>query len=65
MLVEQYADAGISQLEQPGFAELKVPQIKPLGNVRNIVEKEFGGKSQYQQALQELEAQLYSDDQSA
>lgn len=65
VLVEQYADAGISQLEQPGFAELKVPQIKPLGNVRNIVEKEFGGKSQYQQALQELEAQLYSDDQSA
>lgn len=65
VLIEQYADAGISQLEQSGFAELKVPQIKPLGNVKNIVEKEFGGKPQYQQALHELEEQLYSDDLSA
>jgi type I restriction enzyme, R subunit len=65
LLVEQYADAGISQLEQSGFAELKVPQIKPLGNPMQIVKNEFGGKPQYQQALSELEDQLYSDDLTA
>ncbi|WP_444915555.1 EcoAI/FtnUII family type I restriction enzme subunit R [Microbulbifer sp. TRSA007] len=62
MLIEQYADAGIKQLEQSGFAELKVPQIKPLGNPMTIVQKEFGGKSEYHQALHELEDQLYCDD---
>lgn len=61
-LLDQYADRGISQLEQGGFAELKVPAIKPLGNPMNIVKKDFGGKPQYQQALAELEEQLYQDD---
>ena len=65
VLVEQYADAGISQLEQSGFAELKVPKLKPLGNPMQIVQKEFGGKPQYKQALNELEDQLYATDQTA
>jgi type I restriction enzyme R subunit len=65
VLVEQYADAGISQLEQSGFAELKVPKLKPLGNPMQIVQREFGGKPQYKQALSELEDQLYATDQSA
>lgn len=65
ILIDQYADAGISQLEQSGFAELKVPKLKPLGNPMQIVQKEFGGKPQYQQALSELEDQLYASDQTA
>jgi type I restriction enzyme R subunit len=65
VLVEQYADAGISQLEQSGFAELKVPKLKSLGSPMQIVQKEFGGKSQYKQALSELEYQLYVADQTA
>ncbi|WP_053188451.1 EcoAI/FtnUII family type I restriction enzme subunit R [Pseudomonas thivervalensis] len=65
VLVEQYADAGIGQLEQAGFAELKVPKLKPLGNPMQIVQNEFGGKSQYKQALSELENQLYTTDQTA
>ncbi|MFT6915315.1 MAG: type I restriction enzyme R subunit [Motiliproteus sp.] len=62
VLVDQYADAGIAQLEQQGFAELKVPKLKPLGNPMNIVKKEFGGKSQYHLAISELEAELYRDE---
>ena len=62
VLVDQYADAGIAQLEQQGFAELKVPKLKSLGNPMNIVKKEFGGKPQYHQALIELEAELYRDE---
>lgn len=58
-LLDQYADRGIEQLEQKDFAELKVPTIKPLGTPMNIVTKEFGGKPQYQQALNELEHELY------
>ena len=65
VLVEQYADAGISQLEQSGFAELKVPKLKLLGNPMHIVQKEFGGKAQYRQALTELEDQLYATNQTA
>jgi type I restriction enzyme R subunit len=65
VLVEQYADAGISQLEQSGFAELKVPKLKPLGSPMQIVQNEFGGKPQYMRALNELEDQLYSTDQIA
>ena len=65
VLVEQYADAGISQLEQSGFAELKVPKLKPLGNPMQIIQKEFGGKPQYKQALNELEDQLYATDKTA
>jgi len=65
VLVEQYADAGISQLEQAGFAELKVPKLKVLGNPMQIVQNEFGGKPQYKQALSELEEQLYTTDKIA
>lgn len=60
VLVEQYADAGISQLEQSGYAELKVPRLKPLGNPMQIIQKEFGGKPQYRQALNDLENHLYA-----
>ena len=62
VLVDQYADAGIAQLEQQGFAELKVPKLKALGNPMNIVKKEFGGKPQYHLAISELEAELYRDE---
>ncbi|BBM01977.1 EcoAI/FtnUII family type I restriction enzme subunit R [Microbulbifer sp. GL-2] len=62
MLIEQYADDGIKQLEQTSYAELKVPQIKTLGSPKTIVQKEFGGKNEYRQALHELEDQLYCDD---
>jgi len=60
VLVEQYADAGISQLEQAGFAELKVPKLKVFGNPMQIVQNEFGGKPQYKKALSELEERLYT-----
>jgi type I restriction enzyme R subunit len=65
VLIEQYADAGISQLTQTDFAELKVPKLKPLGSPMYIVQREFGGKPQYKQALTELKDQLYTSDKTA
>ncbi len=62
-LVDKYADGGIQEVESVDV--LKVQPIKQFGSPIEIVKKGFGGKPQYQQAISELEHELYNNDQSA
>jgi type I restriction enzyme R subunit len=55
-LSEKYADKGLEELES--MEVLKVYPLTKLGSPLEIV-KEFGGKAKYQQAIQELEQELY------
>ncbi|NHN36902.1 DEAD/DEAH box helicase family protein [Pseudomaricurvus alcaniphilus] len=59
-LVDKYADAGVQEIESVNV--LKVHPIKQLGSPLEIVKKGFGGKPQYQQAIRDLETELYSND---
>ena len=55
-LLDKYADEGIENIEN-----MKILQVNPLnqfGSPMEIVEL-FGGKQQYQQALMELEQEIY------
>ena len=55
-LLDKYADEGIENIE-----DMKILQVNPLdqfGSPLEIVEL-FGGKQQYQQALVELENEIY------
>lgn len=57
MLLEKYANEGIKEIE-----ELKVLQLKEFakfGSLKKIL-KEFGGKEGYQQAIKELEDEIYT-----
>ena len=57
-LLDKYADEGIENIEN-----MKILQVKPLnqfGSPMEIVEL-FGGKVQYQQALAELENEIYRE----
>lgn len=58
-LLDKYADAGVQEIESMDV--LKVKPLDQLGNTMQIIKKGFGGKPQYQQAISELEAELYSD----
>ena len=55
-LLQKYADEGIEHIE-----ELQVLTIKPISDLGTPMElvNAFGGKEQYEQALQELEQELY------
>lgn len=55
-LVDKYADEGLENLEDIGV--LRVLPLSRLGSPLEIV-REFGGKGQYLQAVQELENELY------
>jgi len=57
-LLEKYADSGVSDLESMDI--LKVNPIKDFGSPVHIVNKIFKGKSNYEQALQELLNELYA-----
>ncbi|MBE9395902.1 DEAD/DEAH box helicase family protein [Pontibacterium sp. N1Y112] len=59
-LLDKYADAGVHEIESMDV--LKVKPLDQLGNTMQIIKKGFGGKPQYQQAISELEAELYSDE---
>jgi type I restriction enzyme R subunit len=62
-LLEKYADEGISTIESA-----KVLKLKPFSDICTpveIINKVFGGKDQYETAIQELEQELYKQDQSA
>lgn len=57
VLLEKYANEGIKEIE-----ELKVLQLKEFakfGSLKKIL-KEFGGKEGYQQAIKELEDEIYT-----
>jgi type I restriction enzyme, R subunit len=56
-LLEKYADEGVGQIEEPQI--LTVAPFTQFGTPIEIV-RAFGGLEQYQQALRELKASLYS-----
>jgi type I restriction enzyme R subunit len=55
-LLDKYADTGIDHIEN-----IEILRVAPFSDLGSPVEllKAFGGKPQYQQALQELEHELY------
>lgn len=57
-LLDKYADAGISEIENIHI--LKVKPFAELGKPLEIAKKGFGDRQGYDKALQELEAELYS-----
>jgi len=62
-LLEKYADEGIGTLESA-----KVLKLKPfdqIGTPVEIINQVFGGKAQFEDAVQELEQALFEQDQSA
>jgi type I restriction enzyme R subunit len=56
-LLDKYADEGITTLESD--AVLRVQPLSHIGSPAELV-KSFGGRPQYLQALQQLEAELYA-----
>lgn len=56
-LLDKYADAGVQEIESINV--LKVQPLDRLGNPMEIVKKGFGSKQNYQQAISELEAEIY------
>ncbi len=57
-LLDKYADAGVSNLENMDV--LKVEPISSFGNPLYIVNRIFKGKKDFEQALRELENALYA-----
>ncbi|TPQ26554.1 EcoAI/FtnUII family type I restriction enzme subunit R [Methylomonas koyamae] len=62
-LLEKYADEGISTIESAKVLKLK--PFSDIGTPVEIINKVFGGKDQYETAIQELEQELYKQDQTA
>jgi type I restriction enzyme R subunit len=61
-LLDKYADEGISTIESP-----KVLKLKPfdaMGTPVEIINNVFGGKANYESALQELEHELFKQEQA-
>jgi len=56
-LLQKYADEGVTNIES--MEVLKVQPINEIGSPFEII-KAFGGKKEYEQAIKDLEAQLYS-----
>lgn len=59
-LLEKYADIGVTEIES--IAVLKVKPLDKLGTPLEIVKHAFGSKKEYEQAITELQAALYSDE---
>ncbi len=57
-LLDKYADEGIVSIENAKI--LKLNPFNNIGTPVEIINDVFGGKDQYETALQELEQQLYS-----
>ncbi|MPM41881.1 hypothetical protein SDC9_88541 [bioreactor metagenome] len=57
-LLEKYADTGVADLESMDV--LKVNPINQFGNPMFIVNRIFKGKKDFEQALRELEYELYA-----
>ena len=62
-LLDKYADEGISTLENAKVLKLK--PFSDIGTPVEIINQVFGGKNNYEQAIQELEQELYKQDVSA
>lgn len=62
-LLDKYADRGVVSIENP-----KVLQLDPFGSIGTpveIINRIFGGREKYEQALQELERELYNTERTA
>lgn len=62
-LLEKYADEGISTLESAKVLKLK--PFSDIGTPVEIINQVFGGKDNYDVAIQELEYELYKQEESA
>ncbi|WP_395344686.1 EcoAI/FtnUII family type I restriction enzme subunit R [Ningiella sp. W23] len=62
-LVEKFAEHGVQDIENPQVLEL--PPFDQLGSKTQIRRGIFGGVDQYQNAIKELETELYKDDLTA
>ena len=58
MVLDKYADSGVLEIENIHI--LKVKPFDELGQPLEIANKAFGGRKGYDQALIELETELYS-----
>lgn len=56
-LLDKYANEGITSIENNNV--LKLDPFKQLGTPVEIINGAFGGKAKYEEALQELEAELF------
>ncbi len=62
-MLDKYADEGISAIENARI--LRLDPFRTMGTPVEIINNIFGGKAQYELALQALEDELYRQDQSA
>ena len=62
-LLDKYENNGITEIESHNV--LKVTPFDKMGRPREIITKAFGGKSQYDQAISDLEHAIYADDQKS
>ncbi|WP_282175495.1 EcoAI/FtnUII family type I restriction enzme subunit R [Vibrio nereis] len=56
-LLDKYADEGVQEIEN--IHVLKVKPFDEMGRPIEIIKKGFGGKNQYLEAVQDLEAAIY------
>ncbi len=56
-LLTKYADVGVQEIEN--MQVLKLQPFTQIGRPIEIIKKGFGGKKQYEQAISELEAEIY------
>ena len=56
-LLDKYADAGVEEIESLNV--LKVKPLDQLGSPMEIVKQGFGSKKDYQQAISDLENEIY------
>lgn len=62
-LLDKYADEGISSLESAKI--LRLEPFKNMGTPVEIINNIFGGKERFENAIQELEQELFRQDESA
>jgi type I restriction enzyme R subunit len=62
-LLDKYADEGIQTIENAKVLKLK--PFSDVGTPMEIIKNVFGGKTNYEKAIQELEQELYNMEKSA
>jgi type I restriction enzyme R subunit len=59
-LLDMYADKGVSSIENPKVLKLK--PFSDIGTPLEIIKQIFGGKEKYEQAVKELENELFKQE---
>jgi len=62
-LLDKYADKGITSIENAKILNLN--PFNQIGTPMEIINEVFGGKAKYEKAIQELEHELFNQEQSA